>query len=67
MTGLIKNDEVPIGFSMALARDLDAFNAFTGLNDDTKKEVINHSRELKSKEEMQQYVSSLSNNSNRFF
>ena len=60
---LIKNDEVPIGFSMALARDMNALSAFSSMNKEEQKNVINRSRQIQSKEEMQQYVSSITTTS----
>lgn len=54
--------EVPIGFGMALAGNLDAMTYFANLNEDKKQQVISQTTEIRSKNEMQQFVSSLSNN-----
>lgn len=52
--------EVPIGFGMALAQNLDAMNSFANLDKDKQQEVINKTTGIHSKQEMQQFVSSLS-------
>lgn len=54
--------EVPIGFGMALAQDLDAMNYFAGLDKEKQQEVINHTTQIRSRDEMKQYVTSLSQN-----
>lgn len=53
--------EVPIGFGMALAQNLDAMNRFANLDKEKQQEVINKTTGIHSKQEMQQFVSSLSN------
>lgn len=63
---LINNDKVPIGFSMALAKDMEALTAFSSMSHEQKENVINHSREIESKDEMQNYVSSLANSNKTF-
>ncbi|ROR30541.1 hypothetical protein EDD66_102193 [Mobilisporobacter senegalensis] len=55
--------EVPIGFGMALAQDLDAMNYFANLDKQKQQEVINHTTQIHSREEMKQYVTSLSDHS----
>lgn len=63
---LINNDNVPIGFSMALAKDMNALSAFSEMSHEEKEKVINHSRQIESKDEMSQYVSSLANSNKTF-
>lgn len=64
---LINNDQVPIGFSMALAKDMNALTAFSNMDKEEKKSVVNHSRSIQSKREMQQYVSSLADSTHSSF
>lgn len=52
--------EVPIGFGMALAQNLDAMNYFANLDKNRQQDVINRTSGISSREEMQQFVSSLS-------
>jgi uncharacterized protein YdeI (YjbR/CyaY-like superfamily) len=48
---------IPIGLGMALAKDLNAMNYFSSLSNDQKQNIIDHTHSIRSKEEMQQYVS----------
>lgn len=64
---LINNDQVPIGFSMALAKDMNALTAFSNMNKEEKQTVVNHSKSIQSKQEMQQYVSSLADSTHSSF
>ncbi len=48
--------EMPMGLSMALARNMEAMEKFSSLTEQQKNEVINGTHEIKSKQEMQQYV-----------
>ncbi|MBR2024233.1 MAG: hypothetical protein IKA02_00320 [Clostridia bacterium] len=50
---------LPIGFSMALAHNLTAFNAFLSMNDDKQDEIIEKARNTKTGREMQLLVDSL--------
>lgn len=52
-------NEVPIGFGMQLAKNLDAMTYFANLDDQRKQEVIERTRNINSKEEMEQFVASL--------
>ena len=54
--------EVPIGFGMHLAQNLDAMTYFSNLDEQRKQEVVDQTRNINSKEEMQQFVSSLASN-----
>lgn len=57
---LLRNNEVPIGFGMALAKDTLAMNAFSSMSSEKRQEVINQSRSIQSKDEMDQFVNSFS-------
>ncbi len=57
----MKYDEMPIGFSMALAQNPDAMQKFALLGEDEKKQIINEVHSVKSKEEMHEYVNKLNN------
>lgn len=60
---LLDDHNVPIGFGMALAQNLDAMNRFANMNDTEKQAVIDHTHHIRSKQEMQAYVASLGNDS----
>lgn len=53
--------EVPVGFGMALAQDLEAMKYFSGLSEDKQRDIINRTKGIKSKEEMQSFVDSIKN------
>ena len=55
----MKPDEMPLGFSMALARNHDAMRRFATLDEARRLEIIAGTHGVKSKEEMQQYVDSI--------
>ena len=55
----MKNYEMPIGLSMALALNPEAMEKFASLTKVQKQEIINGTHSIKSKEEMQQYVNNL--------
>ena len=44
--------EVPIGFGMHLAQNLDAMTTFANLDKKEKEEVVSHAKNISSKEEM---------------
>lgn len=50
---------IPLGFGMALAQNSDAMNYFASLDNQHKQEVIDNCHGVRSKSEMRQYVSSL--------
>lgn len=58
---LMKRDEMPVGFSMALAQNPDAMQKFAMLSEDKKQEIINGTHLVKSKQEMHEYVNRLNN------
>lgn len=51
--------ELPLGFSMALAKKNNALQAFSNLSDDEKRAVINGTHNVQTKREMQEYVDEL--------
>jgi hypothetical protein len=57
---LVDGKGIPMGLGMALAQNLDAMNYFSSLGDEKQKEIINHTHEIRSKNEMQQFVSHIS-------
>lgn len=56
---ILNNHEIPIGLGMALAQDLDAMQQFSSLSEAQKKEVIQKTHQVKSKQEMKNLVSNL--------
>ena len=52
----MQRDEMPMGFSMALAQNPDAMQKFAMLSDDKKKQIIDGTHSVKSKQEMHEYV-----------
>lgn len=58
---LMKRDEMPVGFSMALAQNPDAMQKFVMLSEDKKQEIINGTHSIQSKQEMHEYVNRLNN------
>lgn len=57
----MKRDEMPIGFSMALAQNPDAMQKFALLDEDKKKQIIDGTHSVKSKQEMREYVNRVTN------
>ncbi|MGN0165343.1 MAG: hypothetical protein ACI39R_04110 [Lachnospiraceae bacterium] len=55
----MENNELPLGFSLALAGNPDAMERFAGLSDEKKQEIINGTHAVSSKSEMQQYVENI--------
>lgn len=54
--------ELPMGLSMALAKDPVAMNYFNGLSPQEQQAFVENSREVHSTEEMQAYVRQLTGN-----
>ena len=57
----MKQDEMPVGFSMALAQKPEAMRKFALLGEEKKKEIINGTHLVKSKQKMNEYVNRLNN------
>ncbi|MEM1485115.1 hypothetical protein V6615_09580 [Oscillospiraceae bacterium PP1C4] len=66
IVNLINQQDVPMGFGMALAQNLDAMNRFSALSPEQQKQVISHTHQVGSKQEMQQYVQQLADQTIRF-
>lgn len=56
---MINNEELPIGFTMALAQNSDALVYFSQLPDERKEQVVDGARQVDSREEMRAYVDNL--------
>lgn len=57
----MKRDEMPVGFSMALAQNPEAMQKFAMLSEDKKRLIIDGTHSVKSKQEMHEYVNNLIN------
>lgn len=57
----MKRDEMPVGFSMALAQNPEAMQKFAMLSEEKKKQIIDGTHSVKSKQEMHEYVNKLNN------
>ena len=57
----MERNEMPIGFSMALAMNPEAMRIFALLSEDRKKQIIEGTHAVKSRDEMHRYVNSLLN------
>lgn len=56
---MINNEELPIGFTMALAQHSDALNQFSQLTREEQEKVISRARTKHTKEEMRNYVENM--------
>lgn len=54
---LVDGKGIPMGLGMALAQNLDAMNYFSHLGNDRQKEIIDHTHQIRSKAEMRDFVS----------
>lgn len=55
----MKKQEIPMGFGMALAMNTEAMQKFSSLPENKKREIINGTHSVSSKEEMRQYVDNI--------
>lgn len=55
-------DGVPTGFGMALAMNMEALDNYSKLTEAQKEELINRSRDAKSKKERERIVNSIGDN-----
>lgn len=55
----MKHDEMPMGFSMALAKNLEAMQKFAMLSEDKKRQIIDGTHSVKSRQEMHEYVNKI--------
>ena len=51
--------DMPLGFGMALAQNPAAMDAFSALDGEQRRQVLEKSRRIRSREEMRSYVDSL--------
>lgn len=61
MNNIINNSDIPMGFSMALSRNLDAMSYFSSIPAEKQQEIINGTHNIKSKQEMKEYVKNIKN------
>ncbi len=57
----MNRNEMPVGFSMALAQNPEAMQKFAMLSEEKKNEIINGTHSVKSRREMHEYVNKLNN------
>lgn len=55
-------NEIPLGLGMAFSQNQQAMNYFSSLPEEEQKAVVDKAKSVKSKIEMQQFVSGLSSN-----
>lgn len=55
--------ELPIGFGMSLAANAKSMQTFVNMNELEKQEVVEKSRNMKTKQDMENFVNSLEKNS----
>ncbi len=55
----MNREEMPIGFSMALAMNPEAMQKFAMLSEDKKQQIIAGTHTVRSKDEMSRYVNSI--------
>ncbi len=58
---------IPQGFGMALTRNSKAMNNFSNLTKDEKNRIIELTRSVRSKDEMERIVNKLEKGKNQFF
>lgn len=51
--------DLPLGLGLALAQNTKALDAFSGMTEQQKKEIIKKTHSIQSKQEMQAFVNSL--------
>lgn len=57
----MKRNEMPVGFSMALAQNPEAMQKFAMLDENKKQKIIDGTHSVKSKDEMHEYVNKINN------
>ncbi len=58
----MERNEMPVGFSMALAQNPEAMQRFAMLSEEKKQEIIAGTHKIQSNEEMHRYVSNIFSN-----
>ncbi|MGC4019495.1 MAG: hypothetical protein QM793_09940 [Muricomes sp.] len=56
---MINNEELPIGFTMALAQHSDALNHFSKLSEAEQQKIIEEAKQKHSRESMRNYVENM--------
>ena len=56
---MIDNQELPIGFTMALAQHSDILNRFAQLSETEQAAIVDRARKVKSHNEMRNYVENM--------
>jgi len=54
-----QNDGIPLGLGMALSQNGEAMTFFVNLSDTEKQNIIDRTHDIKSKDEMRQFVDTL--------
>lgn len=62
MDNIMSREDMPLGLGMALSKNVEAMNYFSGLSNAKQNSIIEHTHSIRSKQEMQQYVNSLTQN-----
>lgn len=52
-------EDMPIGFTLSMVSDIKAMNAFSSMNEEQRKSVLEEARNVKTKEEMNQLIEKL--------
>ena len=52
----MRNEDIPIGFTMELSKDENALSAFSSLTSDQQRQVIDGAKQMKTRQEMRNYV-----------
>ena len=55
----MNRNDLPVGFTMALSMNAEAMDQFSKLNDEEKQKIVDQSRCVNSKSEMQQLVNNI--------
>ena len=56
---MLSNNDLPLGFSMALLENPQAFTAFAHMSDEQQQSIIDGTHSVSSKQEMRAYVNSM--------
>lgn len=64
---MIHRNDLPLGFSFALAQDPEAMKAFSNLSEQRQADILQRAHRVSSKQEMQSLVSSLHRSESRSF
>lgn len=52
----MRNEDIPIGFTMELAQHENALSAFSSLTNEQQRQVIDEAKNMKTRQEMRNYV-----------